>query len=58
MATFDRATFIQALAKSMAFTEAQVDALVGALEASLGGAVVPGESHEAPPLRGAGIELR
>ena len=57
MAVFDRAAFTSALANPAAFTPAQIDALANALEASLDGAVVPGESHEAPPLRGAGADL-
>ena len=58
MAVFDRTKFTDALCNSMAFTKVQIDALADALQASLDGAIVPGESHEAPPLRGAGVELR
>ena len=57
MAVFDRIKFITAMAGSAAFTPAQIDALADALQASLDTVVVPGESHEAPPLRGAGPDL-
>ena len=57
MAVFDRAKFTSALAGSAAFTAAQVAAIADALQASLDGPVVPGASHEAPPLRGAALDL-
>ena len=57
MAVFARAKFISALNASAAFTAAQVEALADAIEASFDGAIVPGQSHEAPPLRGAGADL-
>ena len=57
MAVFDRTKFVSALATSAEFTTAQADALARALQASLDEVIVPGESLEAPPLRGAGADL-
>ena len=57
MANFDLAKFTRALTSSAVFTTAQIGALADALQASLDGAVVPGESHDVPPLRGAGVDL-
>ena len=57
MAVFHRAEFTTALANSAAFTPGQIAALADALQASMAGVVVPGESHDAPPLRGAGTDL-
>ncbi len=57
MAVFDPIKFTTALAGSAEFTAAQVDALASALQASLDEVIVPGESLEAPPLRGAGADL-
>ena len=57
MADFDRITFIKALTSSAGFTVAQIDALADALQSSLDGTILPGQSHEAPPLRGAGADL-
>ncbi len=57
MAVFTRAKFTSALASSAVFTAAQVEALADAIEASFDGAIVPGESLKAPPLRGAGADL-
>lgn len=57
MAVFDRAKFTNALADSAEFTIAQVNALAEALEASLEGVVMSGESRDALPLRGVAAEL-
>ena len=57
MADFDRTKFSQSLTSSAVFTTAQIAALVQALQVALDGTVVPGESHEAAPLRGAAPEL-
>ena len=57
MPIFARAKFTSALASSAAFTADQVEALADAIEASFEAAIVPGESHAAPPLRGAGADL-
>ena len=54
---FDRTKFLASLTNGTVFTPAQIDALAEALEASLGGTVPPGESHDAPPLRGAATDL-
>jgi hypothetical protein len=57
MTSFDRTKFTEALARVTLFTSAQAIALADALESSLTKAVVPGESREAAPLRGAGVDL-
>ena len=57
MAAFNRIKFASMLASSTAFTAAQAKALGDAIEASFDEAVVPGESHEAAPLRGAAADL-
>ena len=57
MAGFTRAKFTSALASSAAFTADQVEALADAIEAAFDETIVPGESHEAAPLRGAAADL-
>ena len=57
MADFDRVKFTSMLGRSAAFTPAQAEALAAAIEASFEAAIVPGESLEAPPLRGAAADL-
>ena len=59
MTVFDRSKFTRVLTGSDAFTPAQIAALASAIIASMAdaGAPVPGESHEALPLRGAASDL-
>ena len=57
MIPFDIDRFVGALSPSRAFTPTQVDCLAKAIAAALSGELVPGESHEAPPLRGPAADL-